>query len=95
MNEPQQSGDKGTRYVILAEVPATRASTTTTTDVTDFGGQKWQKAAVVAASSANAAIRKHAEGAPDKTSGTFVAIPERSWQPTKVTVETRQTVKLG
>jgi hypothetical protein len=46
----------------------------------------------VTATSATAAIRKAAENA---GAGTYVAIPERSFTPTKVTVETKQTVKLG
>jgi hypothetical protein len=44
------------------------------------------------ATSATAAIRKVAEEAGP---GTYVAIPERSFAPTKVTVETKQTVKVG
>jgi hypothetical protein len=44
----------------------------------------------VEAASATSAIRGSI-----KTPGIYIAIPERSFRPVKVTVETKQTVKLG
>jgi hypothetical protein len=45
----------------------------------------------IAATSATAAIK----AVIGTTGGTLVAVPARSWKPVKVTVETKQTVKLG
>jgi hypothetical protein len=53
----------------------------------------WDRVDGVEAHSAEAAIRTHVAQA--KTTGTFVAIPERSWKPTPVTVETQTVVKVG
>jgi hypothetical protein len=47
----------------------------------------WVPLGVVEASSAKAAIRSYLDASKDG-SGEFVAVPDRSWQPVKVQVET-------
>ena len=54
----------------------------------------------VVATSSNAALRAHMEGPkatvdPDGGASIYVAVPERSWRPTKVTVAQTVSVKLG
>lgn len=76
------AAEKGTttRYVIL--------TFDTTTDNWFEAGDR------VPATSKNAAIAKHSR-AYAEGSATYVAIPERSWKPIKVTVSTETVVKLG
>jgi hypothetical protein len=71
--------EKGTVYVVLRRA-IDREVTPTTFSVVD------QPFAV----SAREAVKAVA-----KEDGTYVAIPARSWKLTKVTVEPKQTVKLG
>lgn len=73
-----------TRYVILTRKPS----------AAEGSHQPWAQAGEIAAKSADAAIRAHA--AKDPTNGLeLVAIPARSWQPRKITVETSTKVTLG
>lgn len=50
-------------------------------------------AASIDANNAEHAIRVHAEKSQD--SGTFIAVPSRSWKPVPVTIETQTVIKLG
>jgi cell division septation protein DedD len=77
-----ETTERGTSYVILEERVQRDGP----------GGTTYEPVETVTATSAVAAIRKAAENA---GAGTYVAIPERSFTPTKVTVETKQTVRLG
>ena len=52
----------------------------------------WQVRSAVEASNADFAIRLVAA---DDGAGTYVAIPERSWKPRKLTVESRPIIKLS
>lgn len=81
-----------TEYVILTKL------STKDIDLTAFspGGSWstddiWAYVKTVKARSANEAVKQ----AVNETAGTFMAIPKRSWQPVKVTVETKTTIKLG
>lgn len=49
----------------------------------------------IEAHNAAAAIRAHAEALGGDATGTYVAVPSRSWKPTPVTVETTTQIKLG
>lgn len=55
----------------------------------------WSVEKTVEARSAEAAIRAWAEATVDENSLTFVAVPERSWNPVTVTVKTTKTLVLG
>jgi hypothetical protein len=55
----------------------------------------WRKIVTVTAQSANAAIRQAASSTDAPTGLELVAVPERSWKPRKVTVETAPRVKLS
>lgn len=60
-----------------------------------MGGEDWQVIKKVMARSAHGAIREVVAGQPQSgQTGSFVAVPERSWNPVKVTVETKQQLKL-
>lgn len=83
-----------TTYIVLKGPVKAPANTATTS-----GPNGWTRVGEVEATSAEAAIRTHAENiSTDGTtldgSGTYVAIPARSWKPTTVTVETKTTLKL-
>jgi len=54
--------------------------------------QGYKDAGEVNAASAAAAVRRIAETA---GAGTYVAVPESSWKPVSVTVETQTVIKLG
>ncbi|HEX5370049.1 MAG TPA: hypothetical protein VFY10_11595 [Dehalococcoidia bacterium] len=82
-NPPQQATEKTpTEYIVLEWNSASKS---------------WKDRGTVAAASARAALRKHMAAkatANDQAGLELVAIPTRSWQPVKVTVETTTTVKL-
>jgi hypothetical protein len=71
--------EKGTTYIVLKWESESVVEAVTYTAVDE-----------ATATSANDAIRQVAQH-----TGPYVAIPARSWKPTKVTVETKQTVRLG
>jgi uncharacterized protein (DUF2384 family) len=75
----QKTAGKGTKYVVLLEHAEPGGW-----EVINDG---------IAAASATAAIK--AVIGPTDSAKRYVAVPERSWKPVKVTVETKQTVKLG
>lgn len=78
----KKAATRTTTYIIL-EIGTTSSETP----------RLWKERGQVQAISAVAAIRKHVE--PDAgLEGTFVAIPARSWQPVKVSTETKTSVKL-
>lgn len=52
---------------------------------------KWQAYGTAEAQTAKGAIRKAVEGEP----GTYVAVPDRSFRPIPVEVETKTSVKFG
>jgi hypothetical protein len=80
MSEPQQETAKaGTRYVILVQ----------TKD--DENG--WRQAGACIATSADAAVKQAATAT--SAAATYVAVPERSWKPVKVTVSQETRVTLG
>lgn len=55
----------------------------------------WTVAATtVRASSANQAIRQHLDTIDGDPAGVYVAVPARSWKPTKVAVQTQTRVVL-
>jgi hypothetical protein len=58
-------------------------------------GDLWLQVGVVNASTREAAVKAQAEMNPDWSGGTLVAIPEGSWVPTPVRVETKRNVTLG
>lgn len=58
------------------------------------GTSDWREMKRVMARSAHGAIREVVAGEEHKV-GVFVAVPERSWNPVKVTVETKQQLKLS
>ena len=70
-----------TEYLILRQLRAADEKDDTS---------NWQLRATLEASSADAALRK-AAGAGDHT---LVAIPKRSWQPRRITTETRTIIRL-
>jgi hypothetical protein len=77
---PQKAAEKaGTSYRVLALTP----------------GHEWQDQGTFDASSAEQAIRAYVKDGGDTAALGVVAIPARSWKPVKVTVETKQTVRLG
>ena len=93
-----------TAYIILAEKPQSAylpglREGDEAVDVTEMGAKKVYEIAVamVQANTPEHAIRQYAEAAKTEagTSGTFVAIPARSWKPVKVTVEQQTVVKVG
>jgi hypothetical protein len=73
------TGEKGTQYVILHSDGA--------------GWKEYDQHPT--ATSAEAAIRLYITKLAEAPTGRLVAVPLRSWKPVKVTVETKQTVKLG
>ena len=58
-------------------------------------GASWVTVKTVNATSAKAAIQQVLDGSDDKDkAGSYVAVPERSWQPVTVKVETQTVVKF-
>jgi hypothetical protein len=57
----------------------------------------WSQVGAVESSSASSAVRTATEGLGDGETSTFVAIPERSWDPIEVSVEvqTQRRTKLS
>ena len=55
---------------------------------------KWHLIKKVVARSANAAIREVVGAEGGDPTGTYVAVPERSWNPVKVSVRTQTHLKL-
>lgn len=83
-----------TAYHVLKQ---TRAPLNVSANQSDSNGPKTPGFDLVAASidanSSDHAIQLYADKTKD--TGTFIAVPSRSWKPTTVTIETRQIVKLG
>ena len=63
-------------------------------DETAERGPRWIEGPTVDAASADAAIRASIDGGGSAT-GTFVAVPARSWNPASVTTETKTVVKIA
>lgn len=79
--------------------PAAKAKQSRTTDyvilVQEPGDSFWREQPTsVAATSAEQAIRKHVEDV-SKPEGLYVAVPKRSFAPTKVTRQVQTTIKLA
>lgn len=82
--EPQ-SLKADTTYVILER--------TKPVDPT-IAGESWQKVGQVSGRTAEAAIKKHAEGVASTGAAVFLAIPDRSWRPVKVTPKVATTLVI-
>jgi hypothetical protein len=80
----RKTAEKGTTtYVILRKIGSEEQAQ-----------PQWMEYGRAKAASSTAAIRECA-GIDDQGAAEYVAVPARSWKPVKVTVETKQTVKLG
>ena len=60
--------------------------------------EAWEIVGAMSARSASSALRERLDG-PGQSSeyrgaGVYVAVPERSWQPLTVSIETRQTLRF-
>lgn len=84
-----------TKYRVLKfPTPSTQTITSGAagSSVTASAGQGYTDVGRVAAINAGAAIRELGE---KNGQGTYVAIPESSWKPQTVTIETQTVVKLS
>jgi hypothetical protein len=79
----RRTAEKGTTYVVLRKIGSEEQAQ-----------PQWMEYGRAHAASSTAAIRECA-GIDDQGAAEYVAVPARSWKPVKVTVETKQTVKLG
>lgn len=79
MTDEAAKADRKTSYVILSKTV----------------GADWTKLFSLDAASADAAIKAAASSTDAPDGLTLVAIPERSWKPRTVTVETAPRVKLS
>jgi hypothetical protein len=73
-----QSLDAGTEYVILERIA---------------GSGDWSEVVRTHSRTSEGAVRKYLDTADDR-SGTFVAIPARSWKPVTVRAQTVTTLKF-
>jgi hypothetical protein len=82
-----------TSYIVLRrfKIPA---PTTSSSAVPHRATEQWDRVTEVEARSAEHAIRLYAESAAAEASGTFVAVPMRSWKPVTVKAETTTVLKL-
>jgi hypothetical protein len=62
-------------------------------NLVDGNTDLWDEAGTTEATNADAAIRKIVAARPDP-SGTYVAVPQRSWKPVQVTAVQTTTLKL-
>jgi hypothetical protein len=76
---PVERTAQETEYVILSR---------------DEPAGSWKEQTKVKAQSSTSAIRKWIDGAPDP-SGTYIAVPARSWHPVTVETETQTRVKFS
>lgn len=76
-----------------AQEPAAKQSTSYVVLAKDADKDWWAAQGNYTAASAKAAVAAHVK-AKDARAGTFIAVPERSWKPLTLAVETETKVKL-